>query len=341
MAVGGAERVVASLAQGARQEGHDVALAALPGRLSRELEVPLFTLPLLERRALRIAPAAWRLRRALSSWSPDLVHSHNPGMAIVTGLATGRGWRPPALASVHGVPENDYHRAVRLLRWSGLPVVACGPGVAAALAQHDCTVLATIANAVGPPLPPGDRAALTRELGIPEGRKLAVSVGRLAPVKNHVVAVRALAEVPEAVLILVGEGPLRAELEREAAALGVRGRVVFAGFRSDARALMAAADAVVIPSISEGRPLVALEAAAAGTVIVASSVRGLADLLTDGQDGLLVAPDDPHALAEALCRVLRDGELAARLVEGARGLAQANSEERMVAEYLELYARLA
>jgi glycosyltransferase involved in cell wall biosynthesis len=339
--VGGAERVVAALAAGARRRGHDVALAAVPGRLSRELDLPFFELPLLERRAVRVAPAAWRLGRVLATWSPDLVHAHNPGMAVVTGLATRRGRRPAALASVHGMPEKDYPRAARILRWSGLPVVACGPGVAAALAEHGYAVRTTIPNAVGPPPPAASRAELGREWRIGGEQRLVLTVGRLAEAKNHAAAVRALACVPEAVLVLVGEGPLRPRLEAEAAAAGVGDRVVFAGFRSDARALMGAADAVLLPSRSEGLPLVALEAAAAGAPVVASAVRGVRELLTDGRDALLVPPDDPPALGDALARVLREDGLAERLSEGGRRLARENSEERMVAGYLELYAALA
>lgn len=339
--VGGAERVVSALAAGARRDGHEVAVAGVPGRLSRELALPVFELPLVERRALRVGPAAWRLARALRAWSPDLVHAHNPGMAVVTAPATRRGRRPRALASVHGVPEEDYPRAARALRWAGLPVVACGPGVAAALAERGYAVRATIPNAVGPPPPAASRAELAQEWGLRDGQRLVLAVGRLVHAKNQTVAVRALASVPEAVLVLVGEGPLRSRLGDEAAAAGVGDRVLFAGFRTDARALMGAADAVVLPSRSEGLPLVALEAAAAGVPLVASAVRGLRELLTDGRDALLVPPGDAAALGRALARVLREDGLAERLAAGGRRLALANSEERMVAAYLELYATLA
>jgi glycosyltransferase involved in cell wall biosynthesis len=339
--VGGAEHVVAALAAGARADGHDVAVAGIPGRVSRELDVPVFELPLLERRLSRVGPAAWRLARVLRGWSPDLVHAHNPGMAVVTALTTRRGRRPRALASVQGVPEEDYPRAARLLRWAGLPVVACGPGVAAALGESRYAVRATIPNAVGPPPPAASRDELAREWGLRDGQRLVLAVGRLVEAKNQAAAVRALASVGEAVLVLVGEGPLRSRLEAEAAAAGVGDRVVFAGFRSDARALMGAADAAVLPSWSEGLPLVALEAAAAGLPLVASAVRGLRELLVDGRDALLVPPGDPAALGEALARVLREDGLAERLADGGRRLALAHSEERMVAAYLALYATLA
>ena len=160
------------------------------------------------------------------------------------------------------------------------------------------------------------------------------------PQKNHRLAVRALAQVPDTALVVLGEGPLRAELEETARAEGVAGRVVLAGVRPDARGIVGAADVVVFSSTWEGLPLAALEALAAGTPVVSTAVRGLRELLTDGRDALLVPPNDPAALADALRRVLGDPGLGARLGEGGRALAGAHSEETMVARYLELYDTL-
>lgn len=338
--VGGAERAVVSLARGARAAGHAVALAAAPGPVADELGGERFSLPILRRRPWLLPLAGLALRRALRAWRPDVVHCHNPGMAVVTALATLRR-RPPALVSVHGVPEEDWPAAGRALRLAGLPAVACGPGVAAAMEEAGYPPVGTIPNAVGPPPEPADRSALEHEWDLAPGQPLLVSVGRLVAQKNHALAVRALANVPGAALVLVGEGPLAAEMRREAEAVGVADRLVLAGLRPDARAVVGAADAVVLPSVWEGLPLVALEALAAGTPIVATAVRGLRELLTDGVDALLVPPGDADALASALRRVLEDGELARRLREGARRTAAAHSEEAMVEAYLALYDRLA
>jgi glycosyltransferase involved in cell wall biosynthesis len=165
-----------------------------------------------------------------------------------------------------------------------------------------------------------------------------VAVGRLVDQKNHELAIRAITRVPDATLAIVGDGPLRVELERLAAELGAP--VVFTGVRKDARALMGAADAVVMASRWEGLPLTALEALASGTPLVATSVRGLRELVTDGENALLV-PEDPEAVAAALQRVLDDPELAARLGEAGRRVEGAGSDRELVAAFLDLYARLA
>ena len=337
MRAGGAERVVVSLGQGARAAGHEVALASAPGPLAAELGARQFPLPLLRRGLWRVPKASNALRHALGAWRPDVVHCHNPGMAVLAALPTRRGRRPPALVSVHGVPEEDWTATSRVLRVAGLTAVACGPGVAAALAEHGCAVETTIANGVGEPEQPADRERLGREWDLPPDHRLVVAVGRLVPQKNHELAVRALAEVPATTLVVLGEGPLHDALEHVAREHGVEDRIRLTGVRPDARAIVGAADAIVFSSTWEGLPLAALEALAAGTPVVATSVRGLRELLTDGQDALLVIPEDSRALAAALRRVLDDPDLAARLAEGGRALAAANSEDVMIRRYLELY----
>lgn len=340
MGPGGAERILVAVAEAARRAGHEVAVAATPGLLAAKLEGALFPLPLLHRRRWRVPGAAWTLRRAVHRWRPDIVQAYNPGMGMVTALATRRGASPPAFVTVHGVPEEDYPRAARLLRWSGLPVVACGPGVTAGLQEAGCTVLRTIVNGVSPAPPPADREALAAQWGLGPVRSLLVCVGRLASPKNQALALQSLASIPDAMLVLIGDGPDRGRLAVEASRIGVAERVVFAGYREDARAIIGAADVVVIPSRSEGLPNAALEALAAGRPLVATAVRGLRELLTDEVDALLVPPDDPPALAAAIRRVVTEPGLGARLGRGGHRLAARYPVEAMVRGYLELYERL-
>jgi glycosyltransferase involved in cell wall biosynthesis len=341
MGPGGAEGILVTVAQAALEAGHRVAVAATPGgRMADRFGGTMLPLPMLHRRRWRVPGAAWTLRRAIHQWRPDIVQAYNPGMGMVTALATFRGTSPPAFVTVHGVPEEDYRRAGRLLRWSGLPVVACGPGVASGLEEAGSSVLRTIVNGVSPAPPPADRRALADAWGLKPDGALIVCVGRLARAKNQVLAVRALAVIPDATLALVGDGPERDRLRAEATRKEVADRVLFAGYREDARALIGAADAVVIPSRSEGLPSVALEALAAGRPLVATAVRGLRELLTDEVDALLVQPDDPLELAAALRRVLTEPGLGARLGLGAHRLAAQYPVEAMVRGYLELYERL-
>jgi glycosyltransferase involved in cell wall biosynthesis len=337
--MGGAERIVVRLAGAAEEAGHEAGVASAPGALSAEVS-HWFPLPLVDRRTRRVPAAALALERARKRQRPTVLHVHNPTMAVLGGLVTLRGRRLPGLVSVHGVPDEDYAAAARLLRHAGLSVVACGPAVAEGLSAAGLDVRSTIVNGVGPPPAPAARAKLCAEWGLSPERPLVVCVGRLVPVKNHALALDALARVPEADLVVVGEGPSLEELRNRAERNGLRGRVVFAGLRPDARAVIGAADTVLVPSRSEGLPLAALETLAAGTPLVATDVRGLRELLTDGADALLVAPDAPEAMAEALRRALFDADLRAGLAEGARETATRYSEHAMVADYLRLYEEL-
>lgn len=333
---GGAERILVSAYRGARAAGHEVFVAAAPGPLADELDTEPYPLPVVGRRVSKLPAAAAGIRHALKETQPDVIHAHNPTMALATGLVTFRGRRPPGLVSLQGSPEEDWPGAVRLVRFSGLAAVACGPGVEAALAQHGLPPLATVPNAVSAAPPPADRA----ELELEPGTRLVLAVGRLVEQKNHALAIRALAEIPDATLAIAGQGHLREELERLAEETGVGDRVRFLGMRPDARSLMGAADVVVMPSHWEGLPLAALETLASGTPLVATDVRGLRELVTNEENALLV-PEDPHALAAALRRVLDDPELAVRLAAAGKQVEGAGSDDRLIERFLELYERLA
>jgi glycosyltransferase involved in cell wall biosynthesis len=342
LGVGGAERVVVALARGSRRVGDEVAVASAGGDLAAELpdSTAQFPLPLLERRPSRLPAGVRSVDQALRAFRPDVVHAHNPGVALAAGTATLRGRRAPGYTSVHGVADEDYRAAARVLRLGGLPVIACGPAVAAGLGEQGLDVVATIPNGVPPAPAPADRAALERELGLRPGARLLVTVGRLTTGKNQALAVRALAAVPNATLVVAGDGPARHEVEAAARSAGVEDRVVLAGTRPDAWALVGAADAVVIPSRSEGMPLAALEALAAGRPLVATAVRGLRELLVDGRTAILVPPDDPDALAAGIRRVLDDAALARSLGELGLQEAARYTEDAMVEAYLRMYAEI-
>jgi glycosyltransferase involved in cell wall biosynthesis len=154
MGLGGAERVVLTLATDARRAGHDVAIASAPGSLDAEVDAARFELPLIRRDVRKLPSAAAALASIVRRWSPDVVHCHNPTMALVAAVATGRGARRPVVASVHGVPEEDYERSARILRLTRFVSVACGPGVEAALRDHGVRRVTTIVNGVSPaPIP--------------------------------------------------------------------------------------------------------------------------------------------------------------------------------------------
>jgi L-malate glycosyltransferase len=171
---------------------------------------------------------------------------------------------------------------------------------------------------------PLDRRALPAAEPALDPRRLhAISVGRLTRVKGLDVAITALSLLPAEhrwQLDLVGDGELSDELEALAARLGVAGRVTFHGFRRDVEALMADADVLLMPSLHEGLPYTLLEAMSLGLPVVASNVGGLAEVLRDGETGLLVQVGDARALAAALVLLAEATEL--RAVLGAAAAAE-------------------
>ena len=147
-----------------------------------------------------------------------------------------------------------------------------------------------------------------------------VFVGRLTRQKALEVALRAVAAVPAARLLLVGDGPEREALERLAAELDLDGRVSFLGRRprDEALRLVAGAEAVLLSSDWENLPHAAVEALSVGTPVVATAVGGVPEVVRDGVNGLLVPPGSPAALAAALRRLLAEEGLRARLAAAAR-----------------------
>lgn len=193
---------------------------------------------------------------------------------------------------------------------------------------------------------PGAGQAVRSELGVPEDAILIGTIGRLSTQKGHRFLVdavpRVLASQPRARFLVVGDGDLAEPLRAQAAALGIASRVVFAGHRTDVPALLAAIDVVCIPSLYEGTPLALFEAMAAGKPIVSTAVDGCAEVLEDGETGLLVPPGDSAALAASLVRCLEEPALRTRLGDAARRASErfdiAECVERMQALYDEVLA---
>lgn len=151
--------------------------------------------------------------------------------------------------------------------------------------------------------------------------KVVVGAGRFSPEKGFGVLVEAASTIcrerSDAGVILFGEGTLRGELEQQVTKLGLMGRVVLPGFRSDLDTLTAAADVVVLPSYTEGLPNIALEASAAAVPVVATAVGGTPEAVADGVNGFLVPPGDAAAIAGKVSELLRDPALCAKF--GAAG----------------------
>jgi glycosyltransferase involved in cell wall biosynthesis len=165
---------------------------------------------------------------------------------------------------------------------------------------------------------------LPEEYGLPAEAHIVGVVARLEHEKGHPTLLDAwpqvIRRVPNARLLVVGEGSRRAELETQAAALGIAGSVIFTGRRDDVPAVTAALDVAVLPSYREAQGLTILEAMALSRPVVASAVGGIPEMIDDGRTGLLVPPHDPDALAAAIVRLLTDHPYADMLARGGHDL---------------------
>jgi len=184
-----------------------------------------------------------------------------------------------------------------------------------------------------------------RVLGLPQNCVIVTTVARLVPQKGHVFLLEAAKEIvskfKDVRFLLVGDGGLRAQLERRANALGLGDYAFFLGQRTDVPQILAASDIFVLPSLWEGLPLVLVEAGLAGLPVVATRVDGIVEVVEDGRSGFLVPPGDSRALAEALQTLLQDALLREWMGKEGRDIAlQRFNMERIVSQVAGLYRDL-
>ena len=295
----------------------------------------------------------WRLARFLRAAKPDIVHTHLIHGDLYGTLAARLAGVPVVVSTKH---NDDAFRRSRFYAWLSRQVARRQDRIIA-ISNHlarfaveveglDADRITTIhygLDGAAFRARVRDVAGVRAEFDIPAAAPLAGVVARLDPQKGHVYLLRAWRQVTaalpeEARLLVVGDGPLRGELQQQTRDLGLEGSVIFTGRRKDVPRLMAALDVVTLPSLWEGFGLVLLEAMAVARPIVASRVSAIPEIVADGETGLLVPPRDVNALAAALIELLRDHQQAAEM--GRRGqerLEQEFTVERMVAQTEAVY----
>ncbi|HIG53990.1 MAG TPA: glycosyltransferase family 4 protein [Candidatus Handelsmanbacteria bacterium] len=280
----------------------------------------------------------------------DVVHCHWTISGLVAYVAT-RLWRRPLVLSVRG---SDIHLVEhglmaklhrKIYGWMDV-VVAVSEDIAEKLATVGVPrdKVRVVHNGVDHRFRPGDRLAVRRRLDLPAADFIALFVGLLIPIKGLDILVEALAksQTGELLCLLVGDGPLVSQLQRQATCLGVGDRLRFVGRQpsDEIPAWMAAADVLVLPSRSEGRPNVVLEAQACGIPVVATAVGGTPELVRDGETGLLIEPDNSQALDAAIDRLRSDDALRDRLVEAGRAQAERLTWSASAEQMAEIYRDL-
>jgi glycosyltransferase involved in cell wall biosynthesis len=313
---GGAERLLVSAAERLDRSCFELEVAyVLPWKDALVPDLERLSVPV---HCLGGSPAGderWspRLRRLVQQGRFDLVHTHMPYVAV--GARTMLRRPLPIVHTEHNTWET-YRSATRwanrLTYSRNAAVIAVSHAVASSIRRvplvpawppvrvihHGAELSSTC------PTTPEARARARVRLGISPGALVVGSVGNFTPKKNHQTLLEATARIAaqhgKLRLVLVGSGPLELALQDSARSLGLMNRVVFAGSRDDVPELLPAFDVFALSSKYEGLPIALLEAMAAGVPCVATAVGGVPEVVTDGEEGLLVPAGDPAALADAL-----------------------------------------
>ena len=321
------------------------------GALQRDMSglgVKTFAQGAASRMALPVAVT--RLTRLLRRYRPDVVQTHLVEGSLV-GLTAARLARVPvAIMTAHHSHELPFHG--RRLRW---PDKLCAGTLSSHIIAPSRNVADIMVRELGihreridvihhgfnlDRLDPAtvSGAAVRAELGL-DGKLVLGAIGRLYWIKNQDALVRAFAEADlDATLVLVGPGD-RAPLERLAAELGIRGRVLLTGPRPDVRELLASFDAFVHPAIAESFGMVIIEAMAMGLPVMSTPVGIAPDVIEAGQGVLASSPSVPD-LKRALIELVERRAAWPAMGVAARAIASDFTAERMAREHLLLYRRL-
>ena len=353
---GGAERLLASFATIADRERFDLRAAyLLPWKDHLVAGLAAAGVPAVCLEGSREVDPRWvrRLRDLVLAARIDVVHAHSPLVAAFARpalRALPRRDRPALMGTEHNV-WSSHHPATRWANRLTLPLedatIAVSDEVRASMPSrlarrtevviHGVDVDAIAARR-------GEREAARAELGVGHDELVVATVANLRAQKDYptmLSAARQLVDAGEPIrFVSVGQGPLALQLERERDRLGLGERFRFLGYREDPVRVLVATDLFCLSSRFEGLPISLLEAMAAGLSVVATRVGGIPFVITDGQEGRLVPPGDPAALAAAVAE-LRDAGVRGPMAAAAGERVRAFGIDRAVQRQQEIYERLA
>ncbi len=334
--------------KGLRAVGHDTVLVAHPqGELLRRAPQDEWLVPLAPRLEVDFH-AAWKLARLVRTLRPRVLHAHDPhGVALAAlALAFRQPTPAPVLVASRRVDFRLRTNAFSRYKHRQVARFICASEAIRQLLLRDGFERERVVTvhegidlehvAAAPPV------SLHETFWLPQGAPVILNVAALVPHKGQRYLVDAMAQVvravPEARLVILGEGELRPSLERQVAELGLERHVLLPGFRRDVLSLMKTCDVFVLSSVMEGLGTSLLDAMACARPIVGTNAGGIPEVVVDGETGHVVPPRDADALAEALIDLLRDDERARRFAAaGFERVRKRFSVERMVAETLAVY----
>lgn len=328
---GGAERFFVNLATAFGDRGIEQRFIVRPGRIWRDEITALG--PTIESEYRRISPKAlwlrWQVNKIMREWKPDVVMAW---MSRSSRLVPAHG------NSVRLTRLGDYPRHLKNFRNNDL-IVANAPGIAEACVQLGWTKpVKVVSNFVRETtIKPVSRASM----GTPEDAFLVVGTGRFIRRKGFDVLIKAVAQIPDAWLWLIGEGDKRAEMEQLVQELGMADRTRFTGWVEEPMNYVAAGSIFVMPSRHEPLGNVVLEAWQADVPVVSTRSEGPSWFIRDGEDALMCDIDDVDGTLAAINRIRTDDQLAAKLRE--QGRARLDSDFRkdaVVDAYLDLFKQM-
>lgn len=273
------------------------------------------------------------LSRFLKSTRPQILHCHKHKTTVLGTAAAIFSGIPYVISHVHGMNRTRTLLA-RFINWLLLKKATLIIGVSESVREDILKTnwglspekVMTVWNGID--ITPLDTISLNRKparvkIGVPENEFLFGSVGRLAETKGHKYLLKAFAEIrgkcPDAKVVIIGEGPLRGELEEQTRELGIRQNILFLGFRSDVIELLPGFDVFVLPSIAEGLSLALLEAMASKLPVIASDAGGIPEVFGNEEIGRLIRSRDIAALGEAMIEMYSlDNGTKMQLGENAR-----------------------
>lgn len=341
---GGVERGTVDLAKYLLQHRHGSIVVSAGGALVNDLTaagVKHFTLPVHRKSPLSIARSVKALSRIVREEKVDVIHARSRVPAIVAYFVSKRT-HVPFVTTCHGFYKR--HLLSYVMGWGKIVIVASH--IIGRRMRDDFGVafekLRLIPRGV-------DLGEFAQRAAAPDPKQDPIViglVGRLTPIKGHPLFLKAMARVvrvfPNAKAQIIGDSPkpqYKEELQSLVRRLGLGRNVDFLGTRYDIADLLGKMSVLAVPSVGEeafGR--VAIEAGAVGVPVVAARIGGLVDVIEDGQTGLLVPPDDPLALADAIIRLISDRQLSERLTANFRKKVEAEYPlERMFSRTLDVY----
>lgn len=296
--------------------------------------------------------AAWQLGRVLRDVKPQIVHAHDPMAVSLAAMALQMRDGSAAAPKVVAARRVDFHlkrHAFSKWKYRHVDRFIAASRVIAGILEADGIAndrISVVHDGVNVDLIDKQQAVDAHAtFWLPHGSPIVGNVAALAAHKGqkHLVAAakRVVSREPDARFLIVGEGELADVLDKQIKTLALERHVFLTGFRPDALGLMKSFDLFVMSSVTEGLGSAALEAMACGRAVVATRAGGLPEAVADGETGLLVAPHDEEALAEAILKLLHDpARRAAMGAAGRQRVIDHFSVDRMVSATILVYTSL-